>query len=263
MSQHSMVISNAPGATFRADINAAFQALISMHSGDTEPETIYPFLLWMDTSEGTGNGVLKMRNEANSAWVRLPWDIYTGTLQQDGVSIEASATEINRLKDVVAGTAAANSVLVVDASNNINLGSGTLTAGSVVVTGNVDGRDVSEDGSKLDGIEEQADVTDAENVESAGALMTSALVDEDDMESDSDTHVPTQQSVKAYVDAQEVTGATMNEDEDVSTNSWVLDEDDMASDSDNKLATQQSIKAYVRNAVEDEAIVWSLVFGGM
>jgi len=65
------------------------------------------------------------------------------------------------------------------------------------------------------------------------------------------------------VDAQEVTGATMNEDEDVSTNSWVLDEDDMASDSQNKLATQQSIKAYVRNAVEDEAIVWSLVFGGM
>ena len=184
MSQHSMVIANAPGATFRADINAAFQALISMHSGDTEPETIYPFLLWMDTSEGTGNGVLKMRNEANSAWVRLPWDIYPGTLQQDGVSIEASATEINRLKDVVAGTAAANSVLVVDASNNINLGSGTLTAGSVVVTGNVDGRDVSEDGSKLDGIEEQADVTDAENVESAGALMTSALVDEDDMVSD-------------------------------------------------------------------------------
>jgi hypothetical protein len=39
----------------------------------------------------------------------------------------------------------------------------------------------------------------------ADARITNALKDEDDMSSDSNTHVPTQQSVKAYVDAQILT----------------------------------------------------------
>ena len=36
--------------------------------------------------------------------------------------------------------------------------------GDITVTGNVDGRDVSADGTKLDGIEASADVTDTTNV---------------------------------------------------------------------------------------------------
>ena len=63
-------------------------------------------------------------------------------------------------------------------------------------------------------VEDGADVTDATNVNAAGAVMnsdtsTSAMqfvVDEDNMSSDSATKVPTQQSVKAYVDSQ--AGAT-------------------------------------------------------
>ena len=61
--------------------------------------------------------------------------------------------------------------------------------------------------NKLAGIEANADVTDATNVNSAGA--------------------------------------TMNTDTDVSGNSWVLDEDDFISDSDTKVPTQQSVKAYI------------------
>lgn len=61
--------------------------------------------------------------------------------------------------------------------------------------------------TKLNGIEELADVTDATNVNAAGA--------------------------------------TMNTDTDVSGNSWVLDEDDLVSDSATKVPTQQSVKAYV------------------
>ena len=65
------------------------------------------------------------------------------------------------------------------------------------------------DHSKLDGIEASADVTDATNVNAAGAVMNSDtstaamnfVVDEDNMSSNSNTKVPTQQSVKAYVDA--------------------------------------------------------------
>ena len=68
----------------------------------------------------------------------------------------------------------------------------------------------SSDESKLDAIEAAADVTDATNVNAAGATMNTDttlvgngyFLDEDNMASDSATKVPSQQSVKAYVDAQ-------------------------------------------------------------
>jgi hypothetical protein len=62
----------------------------------------------------------------------------------------------------------------------MNDGTVTLTspaAGSINITGNitvggtVDGRDVATDGSKLDGVEASADVTDTANVTAAGAAM--------------------------------------------------------------------------------------------
>lgn len=67
---------------------------------------------------------------------------------------------------------------------------------------------------KLAGIEALADVTDAANVDAAGAVMNSDtstaamsfVLDEDNFASDSATKVPTQQSVKAYVDAAVVGG---------------------------------------------------------
>ena len=62
--------------------------------------------------------------------------------------------------------------------------------------------------AKLTSVEENADVTDATNVDAAGAVMntdttTSAMsfvIDEDDMSSNLNTKIPTQQSVKAYAD---------------------------------------------------------------
>ena len=59
--------------------------------------------------------------------------------------------------------------------------SGTFTAnafsttGNITVGGTVDGRDVAADGTKLDGIESGADVTDTANVTAAGALMDSEV----------------------------------------------------------------------------------------
>ncbi|MDC1282141.1 hypothetical protein N8Z18_00030 [bacterium] len=47
--------------------------------------------------------------------------------------------------------------------------------GNITVTGTVDGRDVAADGTKLDGIEAGADVTDTANVTAAGALMDSEV----------------------------------------------------------------------------------------
>ena len=72
--------------------------------------------------------------------------------------------------------------------------------------------------TKLAGIETLADVTDATNVEAAGAVLESDtttaamgfVIDEDDMSSDLDTKVPTQQSVKKFVE--DSTGAMLSED---------------------------------------------------
>ena len=47
--------------------------------------------------------------------------------------------------------------------------------GDITVTGTVDGRDLQTDGTKLDNIEELADVTDSVSVENAGALMDSEV----------------------------------------------------------------------------------------
>ena len=58
---------------------------------------------------------------------------------------------------------------------------GDLTVPNVIVTGNVDGRDVSADGTKLDGIEAGADVTDTANVTAAGAVMTTAATGQANM----------------------------------------------------------------------------------
>ena len=63
------------------------------------------------------------------------------------------------------------------------------------------------DHTKLNAIEASADVTDATNVDAAGAVMNSDastaamsfVVDEDNLASNSATKVPTQQSVKAYI----------------------------------------------------------------
>jgi len=51
-----------------------------------------------------------------------------------------------------------------------------VTFNNITVTGTVDGRDVGNDGTKLDGIEANADVTDTANVTAAGALMDSEIV---------------------------------------------------------------------------------------
>ncbi len=63
-----------------------------------------------------------------------------------------------------------------DLNSNDITGTGNVNiTGNVVLSGTVDGRDVATDGSKLDNVEANADVTDATNVTAAGALMDSEV----------------------------------------------------------------------------------------
>ena len=54
----------------------------------------------------------------------------------------------------------------------VTTSTGIDVTGNVVASGTVDGRDVATDGTKLDTVETNADVTDTTNVAAAGALMT-------------------------------------------------------------------------------------------
>ena len=64
-----------------------------------------------------------------------------------------------------------DSSVLIDDSDNITGLVGLTMTGNIVVSGTVDGRDIATDGTKLDGIEALADVTDATNVNAAGAVM--------------------------------------------------------------------------------------------
>ncbi len=103
-----------------------------------------------------------------------------------------------------------------EVSNNTDVAANTLARHDEVHTiashsdTTVTGAQLDADHAKLAGIESGADVTDATNVDAAGAVMNSDIstismgfvVDEDTMVSDSATKIPTQQSVKAYVDTE-------------------------------------------------------------
>jgi len=64
MATHDYIIANASGAAVRSDLNHALAAIVSQNSSATEPSTTYAYQLWADTTDG----VLKIRNAANSAW---------------------------------------------------------------------------------------------------------------------------------------------------------------------------------------------------
>lgn len=66
MPTHDMIIANAVGATFRADLNDALASLVANSSSATAPATMYAYQLWMDTS--TSPAALKQRNSTNTAW---------------------------------------------------------------------------------------------------------------------------------------------------------------------------------------------------
>ena len=122
----------------------------------------------------------------------------------DGIEANATADQTDEeIQDIVGAMLTSNTetgitVTYQDADGTIDF----------AVSSQTDENFTTADHSKLDGIEASADVTDATNVDAAGAVMNSDtstasmsfVVDEDNMSSDSNTKVPTQQSVKAYID---------------------------------------------------------------
>ena len=67
MAQHDYVIDNSTGANVRSDINSVLQAIASNNSGSSAPSTAFANQFFVDTT----NNILKLRNNANNAYVNL------------------------------------------------------------------------------------------------------------------------------------------------------------------------------------------------
>ena len=89
----------------------------------------------------------------------------------------------------------------------------------------------------VDGIT-TADISEGANLfftnTRADARVDLKMIDEDNMSSNSAAHMPSQQSVKAYIDAQTLV---------------LIDEDNMATNSATRPPSQQSVKAFVDTSV--------------
>lgn len=103
MAQHDYVLDDQSGASFRGDLNNALAAVVSQNSGASAPSVTFAYMLWADTT----NGLLKMRNAANSAWITigtlasanlglmpLSGGSYTGAFNDNDVTL-ASASTVN------------------------------------------------------------------------------------------------------------------------------------------------------------------------
>lgn len=94
MSQHDYVIGNDTAANVRADINTALLAIASNNSGASAPATTYANQWWYDST----NDILKIRSEANDAWISVAK--LNQTSKQffpivGGVEVTATGTELN------------------------------------------------------------------------------------------------------------------------------------------------------------------------
>jgi hypothetical protein len=130
------------------------------------------------TIDGTVIGGSTPAAVTTTALVATTADINAGTI--DNTVIGGATPAAVTTSSLVATTADINAGTI-DGTviGGASAAAGTFTSvsasGNITVTGTVDGRDVAADGSKLDGIEAGADVTDTANVTSAGALMDSEL----------------------------------------------------------------------------------------
>ncbi len=250
----------------------------------------------LPTADGTNGQVLKTDGSGNVTWNSDTGHTNTDTLTEGSSNLyftnaradaRIAAASINALTDVNTSGAATNKILkyngsawvVADDTDTVYT---TFNSDFDTRLAAKDTGDLSE-GSNLYYTQARADarvdagftaksttnLSEGTNLyytnARADARITAALIDEDNMASNSATRLPSQQSVKAYVDSQILTKDNTDEIAEGSTNLYftnaradaritnaLIDEDNMASNSATKLPSQQSVKAYVDSQVASE-----------
>ena len=205
-----------------------------------------------------------LSNDITATTVNVNGDaVITGDLTVNGSTTTVSSTNttiadsILELATGTSGTPANDVGLVIErgsennvfigwdeSADKVKVGTGTFTGsstGSLTITA-ADFEAAGIVGSSFTG--------------ASGASIT-AFLDEDNLGSNSATAVPTQQSVKAYVDAVDTDAVSegssnlyfTNARADARITAALIDEDNMASDSATRLPSQQSVKAFVDGEV--------------
>ena len=82
MAQADGTIQNDTGSNVRSDLNSNFAACFTNNSGSSAPSTTFAYMWWADT----GNGLLKLRNGSNNAWITV------GSLSDANLALATSAS---------------------------------------------------------------------------------------------------------------------------------------------------------------------------
>jgi len=239
------------------------------------------------------SGTIDFDNENLTTTGNVTGATVTYTTLNDGSNnITATAAEINALDgitstvtelNIIDGDTAATSTTLADADRVVVNDAGTMkqvaltdfetyfesaldTLSNVTTVGALDSGSITSGFGAIDN--GSSNITTSGTIQygslSDGTITITAFVDEDNMASDSATLVPTQQSVKAYVDAQDAniasdtltftnktfdangTGNSITNIEVADLATGVLDTDlSTVSASDDTLASAKAIKAYV------------------
>lgn len=91
MATHDYDIANQSGSAFRADLNNALQAIVTINSSSSAPATTFAYQYWVDTSASPA--LLKQRNAANDGWItkgQVAGQLYIedGTLAAPGLAFK-------------------------------------------------------------------------------------------------------------------------------------------------------------------------------
>lgn len=120
MSQNDFIIDNDTALAVRLDLQGAFQALASNNSGDAAPTTTYANMFWYETD----TNLLKIRNDANTAWITV------GEIDQTNASFVpyVGAFKITRMSSTKIGFESGGSTkMSLDTSGNLKA-AGNITA---------------------------------------------------------------------------------------------------------------------------------------
>jgi len=153
--------------------------------------------------------------------------VYQSEFAEAIPKLSTEEVETGVIREIIAGAGLTGGGLGGEITLNVVGGTGiTANANDIAIDGTV---------ATLVGSQNLENKTLTSPVINTG-VSGSAILDEDDMASDSSTKLATQQSIKAYIDNQ--------------PNALTLiDEDDMATDSATRPPSQQSVKAFVTSQV--------------
>ena len=139
MAQHDYDIANQTAPNFRADLNLLLGAIVSNNSGATAPSTTFANMFWYDTTAG----VMKQRNENNSAWVTLELTPTTPVSLTQAQAEDDASTVFGRVSGQRLGQAIAASAVPIPVKAWVNFdGTGALS-----INGNLNVSSVTDNGT--------------------------------------------------------------------------------------------------------------------